>query len=113
MKTTNLVIAILYTLLAATLLVPALIVIQSHPYEPAAIVFLTGPIVLCWISFLTWTVANSWVKTANVVIAIIYTILLTTLVVSSLGDKYVLLSSLIFAVPIGSNWLSYYYWPSK
>ncbi|MBI3667054.1 MAG: hypothetical protein HY236_12680 [Acidobacteria bacterium] len=124
MKTTNLFVAILYTLVVAALFVISLTprVMQTNSYQPyprrplppVAIVFLGVPTVLNWMSFAAWNNERSKVKTATLVIAVIYAILIATMLVTALtlGREGLLLGSLISAVPVVSNWLSYFYWPA-
>lgn len=115
MKTTNLILAILYTLLVVPLFILSFsaTIIQKHPYRPATVVFLSAPIVLNWLSFAVWNNAVSKIKIANLVIASIYTILLVILAVPAvlLGDRNLFLGIFVFAVPVFANWLSYSYWP--
>lgn len=52
-------------------------------------------------------------KTANLVIAIIYTAIYALLVLSSPEDNMMLLGVMILSGPVVLNWLSYAKWPNS
>jgi hypothetical protein len=109
MKTTNLVVSILYAVfLAAFLLVSTL---QNNPYQVVGTLFFAGPVVLNCMSFLAWNNAASAVKIANLVIGILYTLLLTIMIFTAAVE--VGLGLFIFFVPVVLNWLSYFCWPTE
>ena len=116
MKAANLVVASLYTILLILLLVLALTPTRriADPYGAAGAIFFSGPVIMNWLCFSHWHNPASRVKTATLVVAILYTVTLLTSFAAGLtqSDGQLLLGSLLFVPPVLLNWLSVLCWPA-
>jgi hypothetical protein len=120
MKQINLVTAIGWTIWQGWYLVTAFLPENMAKYPNAYygdIIFLP-PLLLNWLSFSMWEESHVGVKRANLVVAVIYSVLFilflwTGLAYGPIKARGVLDDTLVYAIPIAINWFSYFYWPKK
>jgi hypothetical protein len=114
MRVANQVVAILYSLFFALLLLGSFALLPAVPYDPFVILFLAIPVVLNWLSYGAWANTHSRIRQFDFVIAIIYALFFAAVLVASLmrNEYGALLGIVIFSPPVVMNYLSYSYWPA-
>jgi hypothetical protein len=115
MRIANKVMAIVWTLFFALLLLGSITVISRESQDVFVILFFAVPVALNWLSFACWVHADSRVPQFNLVVAIIYTLFLAAIVVAAMIQKEygAFVGILIFGPPIAMNYLSYFHWPTR